>query len=76
VFGDGEPIPFASVATIRNTIRDETTTFDWQKGDVLLIDNILVSHGRKAFEGPRRILAALIDDAAGPPIDRPSGTPW
>jgi hypothetical protein len=36
--------------------------FDWRAGDVLLIDNILVSHGRRPYKGSRRVLAALIRD--------------
>jgi hypothetical protein len=63
VFGDGAAIPFTSLARIREAIREETRTFDWQVGDVLLIDNILVSHGRRSFKGSRRILAALLRDA-------------
>ena len=32
----------------------------WQTGDVALIDNFLVMHGRRPFEGERRVLASLL----------------
>jgi hypothetical protein len=38
--------------------------FDWQRGDVLLIDNKLVSHGRQPYSPPRKIFAALLADAS------------
>ena len=59
VFGDGSPIPSSSLLAVRRAIRDETRTFDWRAGDVLLIDNILVSHGRRPYRGPRRVLSVL-----------------
>jgi alpha-ketoglutarate-dependent taurine dioxygenase len=31
----------------------------WQKGDVALLDNMKISHGRMPFEGDRRILVAM-----------------
>ena len=34
----------------------------WQSGDVALVDNFLVMHGRRPFEGQRRVLASLIAD--------------
>lgn len=38
---------------------EETICFAWQQGDLLMIDNMLVAHGRNPFDGPRRILAAM-----------------
>jgi hypothetical protein len=40
----------------------EELCFDvrWQAGDVALVDNFLVMHGRRAFEGTRRVLASLV----------------
>jgi alpha-ketoglutarate-dependent taurine dioxygenase len=32
----------------------------WQKGDVALIDNFLVMHARRDYDGNRRVLASLV----------------
>jgi alpha-ketoglutarate-dependent taurine dioxygenase len=32
---------------------------DWRAGDLLLIDNVLVGHGRRSFTGQRRVLVAM-----------------
>ena len=58
-FGDGTPIDPADLAAIREVSWREATVFPWSRGDLLILDNILASHGRKAFTGPRRILVAM-----------------
>lgn len=35
--------------------------FLWERGDLLIIDNIAVAHGRRPFIGDRRILVSLGD---------------
>jgi len=64
-FGDGEPVPRDYILTIRKAIWDETLSFRWQRGDVLLIDNLRCGHGRFPFHGEREILAALIRNLYG-----------
>lgn len=51
----------AEYAQIVEAIHDSSTVFRWQEGDVLLIDNIKVAHGRMNVKGARRILTALGD---------------
>ena len=34
----------------------------WQAADMALIDNFLVMHGRRPFEGKRTVLASLVAD--------------
>jgi len=58
-YGDGTPIDDAVINEIREAYRQETVAFPWQEGCLLLLDNILVAHGRSPFEGERRILAAM-----------------
>ena len=60
-FGDGEPIPEAWLARIRAAFRQGAYAFAWHPGDVLLLDNMRYAHGRRAFEGSRRVLAALME---------------
>jgi alpha-ketoglutarate-dependent taurine dioxygenase len=60
-FADGSPIPVAFVRHIQETGLRLSCDVDWQVGDVLLIDNIAVAHGRRPFTGDRRILVAMSD---------------
>jgi alpha-ketoglutarate-dependent taurine dioxygenase len=58
-FGDGIPIPLATLTEIRQTIARHLVLFPWHKGDVLMLDNLLTCHGRQPFTGERKILAAM-----------------
>ena len=35
--------------------------FDWKKGDVVMVDNMIVAHARDPFEGARKIVVAMGD---------------
>jgi hypothetical protein len=58
-FGDGTPIPLEALEDIRAVLREETVPHRWQPGDVLVLDNFLVAHGRMPFAGPRKVALAM-----------------
>ncbi|HET7233069.1 MAG TPA: TauD/TfdA family dioxygenase [Longimicrobium sp.] len=60
-YGDGSPIEPETVEALREAYRAETVMFDWERGDVLLVDNMLASHAREPFRGPRKVLVAMAD---------------
>ncbi|MGQ4442837.1 TauD/TfdA family dioxygenase [Streptomyces violaceoruber] len=60
-YGDGSPIEPETLEEMRAAQRAETTGFDWEPRDVLVVENMLAAHAREPFEGPRRILAAMTD---------------
>ena len=58
-FGDETQIPRQDFYHILDTLTQQTVSFPWQQGDVMILDNILTFHGRAQFSGKRRILTAL-----------------
>ncbi len=60
-YGDGSPIEPEALAAVREAYRGATIRVPWQRGDVLMMDNMLVAHGREPFAGERTILVAMAD---------------
>ncbi|MDC8640403.1 MULTISPECIES: TauD/TfdA family dioxygenase [Xanthomonas] len=70
-YGDGEPIEEDVLANIREAYEQERRAFAWQAGDLLMLDNMKVAHGRDAYVGPRNLLFAM-----GHPYDRRNSNEW
>lgn len=60
-FGDGSVIDAAGLRSIREAYERETATFSWRKGDVLLVDNMLVAHGRTPYRGDRKVVVGMAE---------------
>jgi alpha-ketoglutarate-dependent taurine dioxygenase len=58
-FGDGSQIDDEIVDHIRSLYKEASISFAWQKGDILLLDNMLTAHGRNPFTGQRKIVVAM-----------------
>jgi len=59
LYGDGTPIDDCIIHELYDFYEREKVALPWQRGDILILDNIMVSHGRNPFTGPRCVLAAL-----------------
>jgi alpha-ketoglutarate-dependent taurine dioxygenase len=60
-YGDGAAISDDVMDHLRSCYRAQTTRFDYQQDDVVVIDNMLTAHGREPFTGPRKIAVAMTD---------------
>jgi len=58
-FGDGTPIGPDALAEIRKVYEDTKISFPWEKNDLLLLDNMLSTHGREPYEGTRQVLVGM-----------------
>lgn len=66
-YGDGSNIEAAVLEDLREAYQQESKSFRWRRGDLLLLDNILTAHSREPFLGPRQIVVGMSD-----PITRES----
>jgi hypothetical protein len=61
-FGDGTPIAVWEMHQIRKALHKNTFYNRWQKGDILMIDNFSVSHGRQpSYDVARKSVVAWSD---------------
>lgn len=63
-YGDGSPIDSWILDEFRNAYQQEKISFKWQEGDILLLDNMSVAHGRAPYSGERKILVGMADPFA------------
>jgi len=59
-YGDGSAIDVEALGTAITLADELSYDLQWQAGDVALLDNYRVMHGRRPYTGRRRVLAALI----------------
>jgi alpha-ketoglutarate-dependent taurine dioxygenase len=62
-YGNGEPIDDATLAAVRAAFEASAIDIAWQRGDIVLADNVQVAHGRRRYTGARRVLTALLGPA-------------
>lgn len=58
-YGDGSEIHAEQLEEATRIAYEGVFDLEWQAGDVALIDNYLVMHGRRPFKGSRSVLASL-----------------
>ncbi|UII69064.1 TauD/TfdA family dioxygenase [Pseudomonas sp. HN11] len=58
-FGDGSAIPDAMLDTVRAVYDQTAVSFPWEPGDILMLDNRLVAHGRNPYTGDRKVIVAM-----------------
>ena len=63
-YGDGSAFDDADVQSAVEIAYDLVFDLPWESGDVALIDNYQVMHGRRPFSGQRSVLASLCLDSA------------
>ena len=63
-FGDGSPIEQTALETIVDIASRHTVDLTWQDGDIALIDNHRMMHGRRPYGGeqPRQVIVTLALD--------------
>lgn len=58
-FGDGTPIPDDAMAEIIGVYADLEVSLPWERGDVMMLDNVLTAHARNPFCGRRELLVVM-----------------
>lgn len=60
-YGDHSPIEENDLDEIREVYRRNQVVFPWREGDVLMLDNMLIAHGRRPYTGSRRVVVGMAE---------------
>ncbi|MGW0389351.1 TauD/TfdA family dioxygenase [Streptomyces sp. NPDC003042] len=58
-YGDGSPLSDDDLAHVREAQRENKLVEPWQVGDIMMVDNMSVLHGREAYTGDRKIVVSM-----------------
>jgi hypothetical protein len=64
-FGDGMAIGDEIAAHLRAAYAEQEISFAWQRGDILVLDNLHTAHGRDPFEGQRSVIVGMAEPQNG-----------
>jgi alpha-ketoglutarate-dependent taurine dioxygenase len=64
-YGDGSEIEASVMDELREAYLRELVQFAWERGDVLMLDNMLTAHARRPFVGERKILVGMAEPFRG-----------
>lgn len=58
-YGNGEPIELEVLEHIKEAYNKEKIKFQWHKGDLMVLDNLLTAHSREPYKGERKVVVAM-----------------
>lgn len=58
-FADGTLLTDDDLAHVRKAQRENMIAEPWQAGDIMIVDNMSVLHGRESFTGARKVVVAM-----------------
>jgi alpha-ketoglutarate-dependent taurine dioxygenase len=58
-FGDGSVIEESVMDHVGETLEKTAVRFQWQQGDLIMLDNMLTAHARDPYVGARKIVVAM-----------------
>jgi len=61
-YGHGQSIDEHDIKALQDVCQKHTQDIRWEVGDVAILDNHMVMHGRRAYTGKRQVFASLAVD--------------
>lgn len=61
MLGNGVPLSDEERDMINGIFQDLTVAWRWEAGDMMFVDNLLATHGRRPYVGTRDVQVALLD---------------
>tara|TARA_B100000963_G_scaffold60448_1_gene48336 strand:+ start:7163 stop:8089 length:927 start_codon:yes stop_codon:yes gene_type:complete len=61
-FGNGKEIPILYLKKIRKVLEKNSINVNWKPSDILVLNNLMISHGRRRYAGNRKVFVLMTND--------------